>query len=196
MFRNLSRSEHALLTAAGVAMAAVFFAVVTGFVWQATRPDPWEPLFGPVAGQAIVGQSDNTLEVEGQKCSHATRPVWIQGDSFAQPVKPRGLPVKIGDGQTVRLPGCTSVAYRNVIPDAVTDATARSGGPVVWYFYGTETPVGECAPVDAPQPEPADIRLTTEDGAFFCWHRPHGQPWTWNTENFTLPTPVGAKGDG
>jgi len=187
--RRLTQFEHALLTVAGTVMITAFIVVVAGFTYAATRPDPWTPLYGPVAGQTIDNQTQTTLIVNGQKCSRATRPVWVQGTFWAQPVNPRGFAVKIGEGETVRLPGCTPVSFTNVTPDAVLDYTKKLGAPVTWYFTGTETPVGECAPVDAEyQPEPADIRLETTDGAFFCWRRGHGESWTWTTENFTLPT--------
>jgi len=194
MIRRLTASQHILLTVAGITMAAVFFAVVVGFTYQATRPDPWEPLYGPVAGQSIEDQTQTTLVASGQKCSRATRPVWVRGISYAQPVNPRGFAVEIGHAETVRLPGCTPIAFTNVIPDEVLEYTEKLGGPVTWYFTGTETPVGECAPADAEyQPEPADIRLETIDGAFFCWRREHGVSWTWTTENFTLPADKKAK---
>lgn len=190
------RSEHARLTIVGVLMLASVATFAASYAWRATRPEPWNPLYGPVAGQTVQAQTANYIDIEGQKCNRSARPVWVRGSLVAQPVKPRGIPVMLSTGQTVRLPGCTAVKFRNVYPDELLDYTERSGGPVIWYFSGTETPVGECAAVGGKPLGPIAIHLETDDGKFECWERPYGTPWAWNTENFTLPVPEGLIGNG
>ena len=104
------------------------------WVYNARLPQPWDPLYGPLSGQQITGQTADYVIVRGQKCSSADGPILIRGNVFAQQVSPIGSPSPVGNtGVAVRLPGCTphreKVLARCHRPFTPPVESRRSGRP-------------------------------------------------------------------
>ena len=161
------------------------------WVYNARQPHPWDPLYGPMSGQQITGQTADYVIVKGQKCSSADGPILVRGNVFAQQVSPVGSPSPVGNtGVAVRLPGCTPLQFKNLYTQDMIDSTGRLGGQVVWRFLGNETPIGECVAARNKVPDGATgiTRVTGYDKVdYVCWRVPGGVEWTWTTANFPLP---------
>ncbi len=153
-----SRHRWGLL-GGGVAFAVLLnVVVVVGYLYQASReydpldPFPVQSIDLPVVANAVDGGQYPTLvvrnnewddiPVSGEKCSEET--VQVEGSYFWASVIPPGSFSDPSQGQTIRLKGCTKIAYRNRVPEAVRTRVrelAKQGvTSSVWFMQGKEIP--------------------------------------------------------
>jgi hypothetical protein len=104
-----------------------------------------------VPGPALTLESD--VDVVASKCNLTDKPVTISGSVVWQSIDPRGTQLVVGEGVSVRPPGCTDFEFRNPVPPVVADRTrhlVKDGRDfVVWQIVGVETPqCDNCAPED------------------------------------------------
>lgn len=70
----------------------------------------------------------------------------ISGIVSWQSVDPRGATVQTGTGNREATDGCTTIEYRNDIPDEVVDLMRRQlddGLEPLWHISGVETPIDD-----------------------------------------------------
>lgn len=141
----LHRRLHPKLQLAAMAFVAMTLLTFVGTAFVKTNSQP-NNLYGyseqKILNLKPVFHRGDVLEVYGTKCTHDD--VNVHGSLVWQSDIPPGAVVPGGSGARFRVRGCTSLHYRNPIPDAVFDATRQLGGRVTWRLVGVETgPGGE-----------------------------------------------------